>query len=93
MTQPKDTFQDYEKRFDRLIGPISTGQYGQFRGRLVRRLSTEEHSEEINRYGQLGERLEQSVLSGDTIDERLTTQIRATEVTLVLEKSHFLPEL
>ena len=92
MTEPTDTFNEYEQRFDRLIGQISTGQYGQFRGRLVRRLSTEEHSEEIERYTQLGERLERSVLSGDTIDERLTTQIRATEVTLVLEKSRFLPQ-
>ena len=32
------------------------------------------------------------MMSGDTIDERLTTQIRAVEFNLVLEESRYLPD-
>ena len=92
MNDSMNTFDSYEERFDRLIGQISAGQYGQFRGRLVRRMTGAEYKDELNRYLALGQRLENLMDSGDTMDERLTTQIRALEVTLVLEKSQILPE-
>ena len=91
MSSSSESFEAYEERFTRLVGDLITGQYGQFRGRLVRRMSDGEHQEELVRYHELGERLEASLAAGDTIDERLTTQIRATEVTLVLETSKYLP--
>ncbi|MEE2789044.1 MAG: hypothetical protein VX589_17035 [Myxococcota bacterium] len=92
MTSSTESFEAYEQRFVRLIGELKTGQYGQFRGRLVRRLSQVEHRGELTRYRELGQRLEASLMAGDTMDERLTTEIRAAEVTLVLEESQYLPQ-
>ena len=85
-------FTQYVDRFDNLVGQLKTGQYGQFRGRLVKRLSADEFDAQLTTYQELGRKLEASMMSGDTIDERLTTQIRAVEFNLVLEESRYLPD-
>ena len=40
-------YRQYEDRFDTLVGQLKTGQYGQFRGRLVKRLSADEFDAQL----------------------------------------------
>ena len=79
----------YEERFLRLVGDIVPGQYGRYNGRLIRRLDTEQFQSTSETYGRLGARLNSAVMSGDTIDEGLTVQLRALEVSLVIENSDY----
>ncbi len=91
MTDLAREFSEYLDRVERLVGDIKTGQFGRFRNRLVRKLDQEQFQEKIQEYTQHGERLSEAVMNGDTIDERLTVQIRAIEFDLVMEKSRYLP--
>ncbi|MBU0554166.1 hypothetical protein KKF91_18225 [Myxococcota bacterium] len=83
-------FQPYLERFERLVGAIQTGQYGRFRGRLVRKLSPDEFDEKMSRYMNLGARFSEMVVAGDTIDDTIMADLRVAEVELIVEESLFL---
>ena len=91
MSDSATEFRDYVERFDRLVGDINTGQYGQFKGRLVRKLNADEFEQKSTEYDELGQRFNRILEEGDTIDEGLTITLRSVEVELVLEQSRFLP--
>lgn len=91
MSEVETAFAEYEQRFNRLVGDIEPGQYGQFRGRLVRRLGVEQFKAKNAEYQSLGADLMNAISSGDTIDETITIELRAAEVDLVMEKSSFFP--
>ncbi len=84
-------FLEYSKRFERIVGSMKVGQYGRFRNRLIRRMNTVEFELLLTRYMALGDRFNEMVSSGDTIDENITLDLRASEIELVLERSLFLP--
>lgn len=84
-------FSRYVERFDRLVGRIETGQYGNYRGRLVCKLDTDAFGQKVDEYMDLGRRFNVMLSSGDTIDDALAVELRSTEIELVLEKSLFLP--
>lgn len=84
-------FGRYVERFERLVGSIDIGQYGRYKGRLVRRLSEGQFRDKVEEYMGLGRRFTEMVSSGDTIDDALAVELRAVEIDLVLEKSLFLP--
>lgn len=86
-------FQQYNARFDALVGPLEPGQYGHFRGRLVRRLDAGRFGAKLAEYEELGRRFAASFSAGDTIDDALAVELRAAEIELVLERSLFLPDL
>ncbi len=91
MSDATTDFSAYVERFERLVGDIQTGQYGQFKGRLVRKLNADEFDQKATEYDKLGQRFNRILEEGDTIDEGLTLNLRSVEVELVLEKSRFLP--
>lgn len=91
---PTDYSKEYARylsRFDRLVGGLETGQYGRYRGRLVRKLADAQFREKVDEYMRLGRQFGQMMASGDTIDDTLAVELRSTEIELVLEKSLFLP--
>lgn len=81
----------YLERFDRQVGHIETGQYGNYRGRLVCKLDVGAFRGKVDDYMDLGRRFTAMLSSGDTIDDALAVELRSTEIELVLEKSMFLP--
>ncbi len=87
---PKE-FQRYLDRFDRLVGGIETGQYANYKGRLVCKLDEEAFQLKVDAYMAAGQRFTEMLRSGDTIDDALAIELRSTEVELVLERSLFLP--
>ena len=84
-------FRRYSDRFERLVGPLQPGQYGNYKGRLVRRFDLAQFSEKVNDYMRLGKRFNENMASGDTMDDAITVDLRAAEIELVLERSLFLP--
>lgn len=84
-------FRRYTERFERLVGDLHPGQYGHFKGRLVRRLDLPLFTAKVDDYMDLGRRFGEGVSAGDTIDDTLAVDLRAAEVELVLESSLFLP--
>ena len=91
MSDVEQEFTEYLARADRHLGDIQTGQYGHFRSRLVRKLDREQFLTKLSEYSECGQRLINAIENGDTIDERLTVQIRAIEFDLIMEKSRYLP--
>jgi len=91
MSDEDTAYEHYHERFIRLVGDIQPGQYGQFRGRLIRKLSPEQFTAQLSEYTKLGDQFTEAVESGATLSERLTTEIRSAEVSLVLEQSRYLP--
>ena len=91
MTEQLLTFPEYEERFLRLVGDIHPGQYGRYKGRLVRRMSQGQFSEQLNHYNELASRFTEASGSGETLSEVLIVELRDAEVKLVLEQSAFLP--
>lgn len=91
MSDVEQEFADYLNRVHQHLGDIQTGQYGHFRNRLVRKLNQEQFASKLSEYSACGQALITAVENGDTIDERLTVQIRAIEFDLVMEKSRYLP--
>ena len=91
MSTPNDGFEQYETRFQQLVGDIQPGQFGRFNGRLVTRLNRDEFREQLSEYESCGSRLEAAMQSGNTLSESLMSQIRSLEVTIVLETSKYLP--
>ena len=91
MESIEDNYSRYAERFERLVGSMNAGQFGNFKGRLVRRMNEAQFHAKLVEYKALGDQLSAAVMSGDTIDERLSVQIRAFEFELVLERSNYLP--
>lgn len=92
MTDYEREFGDYLDRFQRLVGEMDTGQYGRFKGRLVRKLDDQEFRARLDEYVDLGERFVRTLNAGDTIDDLLAVELKGLEADLVLERSRFLPD-
>ena len=91
MSGADNEYVEYQERFVRLIGEIKPGQYGQYQGRLVRKLTAEQFADQIREYRSLGEKLVAAIEGGQTLNETLSAQVRAAEINLVLEKSEYFP--
>ena len=61
-------FGRYVERFERLVGSIDIGQYGRYKGRLVRRLSEGQFRDKVEEYMGLGRRFTEMVSSRGTIE-------------------------
>lgn len=84
-------FKRYGDRFERLVGDLQPGQYGNYKGRLVRRFDLDQFTSKVNDYMNLGDRFSQTISAGDTLDDAVTVDLRAAEIELVMERSLFLP--
>lgn len=89
--EKQDEFAQYLARFDDLVGDIQTGQYGRYKGRLVRKLDPERFEAKLAEYHDLGERFLAIINAGDTIDDALAVDLRAAEVELLIQDSRYLP--
>lgn len=87
----EDEYAQYLERFEAAVGDIKTGQYGRYKGRLVRKLDADQFASKLAEYTDLGERFIAIINAGDTIDDALAVDLRSTEVELLFEKSRYLP--
>ena len=88
--KPSD-YPDYVDRFNELVGDIAEGQYGNYRGRLVLRMTQSQFEKKYQRYLDLGIRYGQMLSRSDTIEDSLTVDLRAAEIELLITNSLFLP--
>lgn len=86
-----DEFTRYLERFEQLVGDIQTGQYGRYKGRLVRKLDGGQFKAKLAEYTELGERFIAVINAGDTIDDALAVDLRSAEVELLIQKSRYMP--
>lgn len=89
--EKQDEFDAYMARFAEHVGDIQTGQYGRYKGRLVRKLDPERFSAKLDEYHELGQRFLDIINAGDTIDDALAVDLRAAEIELLIQKSTYLP--
>lgn len=87
----EDEFARYVERFEQLVGDIQTGQYGRYKGRLVRKLDRDQFEAKLTEYTDLGERFIAVINAGDTIDDALAVDLRSAEVELLIQKSRYMP--
>jgi len=86
-----ENFDAYLTRFAEKVGDIQTGQYGRYKGRLVRKLDPDRFTAKLAEYHELGQRFLDIINAGDTIDDALAVDLRAAEIELLIQKSTYLP--
>ena len=84
-------FDDYLQRFAELVGDIEEGQYGQYKGRLVLKMSRLQFEERYQQYLDLGIHYGELLERSDTIEDSITVDLRAAEIELLIKLSLFLP--
>ena len=84
-------FEDYLQRFAQLVGDIEEGQYGQYKGRLVLKMSRFQFEERYQQYLDLGIHYGELLERSDTIEDSITVDLRAAEIELLIKLSLFLP--
>ena len=84
-------YEDYLNRFDTLVGQVVVGQVGQYKGKLVKKLTQQNFEDVAARYHELLVRFETMVSNRQTIDEGVMMQIRISETELLIEQSAILP--
>lgn len=84
-------FDDYLQRFAELVGDIEEGQYGQYKGRLVLKMSRLQFEERYQQYLDLGIHYGELLERSDTIEDSITVDLRAAEIELLVKLSLFLP--
>ncbi len=80
-----DEYGRYLARFEAQVGRIEVGAYGQWQGRLVRKLSTEEFLAKLGDFTALRKTYTQMVEHGNTIDNALLKILRERAAELLLE--------
>ncbi len=80
-----DEYGQYLARFEAQVGRIEVGAYGQWQGKLVRKLSTEEFAAKLSDFTALRKTYTQIVEHGDTIDNALLKILRERASELLLE--------
>ena len=90
-TLKSSDFTDYIKRFAEIVGEIEEGQYGQYKGRLVLKMSREQFEERYQQYLDLGIHYGELLERSDTIEDSITVDLRAAEIELLVKSSLFLP--
>ena len=88
--KPTD-YDDYLARFTSLVGDIEDGQYGQYKGRLVLKMTREQFDIKYLEYLDLGARYGVMLSQSDTIEDTLTVDLKAAEVEMLITSSLFLP--
>lgn len=88
--KPTD-YDEYIARFNERVGEIAEGQYGNYRGRLVLRMSRAEFEARYRGYLDLGVRYGDMLSQSDTIEDSITVDLRAAEIELLITDSPFLP--
>ena len=84
-------YNDYLARFTQLVGEIEDGQYGQYKGRLVLKMTREQFDAKYLEYLDLGERYGVMLSQSDTIEDTLTVDLKVAEVEMLITSSLFLP--
>jgi hypothetical protein len=80
-----DEYLAYLARFESTVGAIAVGAYGQFKGKMVRKLSPEEFARRHAEYMRLAKTYKEILARGDTINDALTKMVRERAIELVLE--------
>jgi hypothetical protein len=83
-----DPYLDYLARWDQLVGvAVPVGQYGKWKGRMVRKLAPAEFVAKLDEYQQLGSHYQKSLERGDTLNDAVVKLLheRAGELLLDVE--------
>ncbi len=80
-----DEYVQYLARFEAQVGRIEVGAYGQWQGKLVRKLSIDEFRAKLSDFTALHNTYAQIVEHGDTIDNALLKILRERASELLLE--------
>ena len=84
-------YEEYVQRFLNEVGEIADGQYGQYKGRLVLKMSRDQFEQRYQRYLELGIHYGDLLSRSDTIEDSITVDLRAAEIELLIKQSLFLP--
>jgi hypothetical protein len=83
---PDDAFATYCQRFSDQVGEVPVGGYGKFKGRLVKRLASEEFWQRHADYQRIVAHYREVSSRGDTVNDALLTLVLERQAELVLEE-------
>jgi hypothetical protein len=78
----QDPYADYLARFTATLG---AGDFGKFRGRLVRKLAAEEFTAVHQEFSQLRQHYQKCIERGDTLNDTLIKMMHEKAAELLLE--------
>jgi hypothetical protein len=77
-------YAEYERRAESFWGRIEAGQYGKFRGRLVKKLPYEEFVELYTKYLELKRSYDEIMVQGDTVNDAVVRLLEEHAAELLL---------
>jgi hypothetical protein len=80
-----DPYNDYLARWDSLVGAVPVGQYGKWKGKMVRKLPPVEFLTKLDEYNQLATHYQKVIERGDTINDAMLRVLKEREIELLLE--------
>jgi len=77
-------YSEYLGRLTQEVGDLEVGEFANYSGRLIHKLSFEEFTEAYTEYTELYERYRESLERGDTVDDLVLKLLREQFANLVL---------
>jgi hypothetical protein len=80
-----DPYLDYLSRWETKVGSVPVGQYGKWKGKMVRKLAPAEFLSKLDEYTQLNSHYQKCIDRGDTINDTMVRLLKERESELLLE--------
>jgi hypothetical protein len=77
-------YAEYLERLTQEVGDLEVGEFANYSGRLIHKLSFEEFTQAYTEYTELLERYRESLERGDTVDDLVLKLLREQFANLVL---------
>ena len=77
-------YTEYLERLTQEVGSLEVGEFANYSGRLIHKLSFEEFTQAYTEYAELLEQYRESLERGDTVDDLVLKLLREQFATLVL---------
>jgi hypothetical protein len=80
-----DPYLDYLSRWEQHVGAVPVGQYGKWKGTMVRKLAPAEFLNKLDEYTQLSSHYQKVLERGDTLNDTMIRLVRERAIELLLE--------
>ena len=80
-----DPYLDYLARWEEQVGAVPVGQYGKWKGKLVRKLAPAEYLQKHDEYQQLATHYQRCLERGDTLNDTMVKLLRERASELLIE--------
>jgi hypothetical protein len=81
----EDAYLEYLARWEKQLPNAAVGGYGQFKGKMVRKLAPAEFLSRLDEYQELSSHYQKCLERGDTLNDAMVKLLRERQLELLLE--------